>query len=424
MTVKVLIIDDSRDFRSLLRLFLNKQFEDIDIQEFDPETSGKPGSDYPWSDYDILLLDYKLGPVEDGLEWLKEFGKKDGFPPAIILTAEGDEYVAMRAIKLGAADYINKKDISAKRLKSMIDEAIEFTPVKRDEVEQEAENASKIFQKLALGETRENLADNTIGYKFVRKIGRGAMSDVYLAERNSDKQTVVLKILNLASVENEVLTKRFMLEAELLSGINSPFIVKVYDYGMTDEYAFIAMEFLPRGDLKQRFDLGFNDEIAVLYMNHIAHGLKAIHDAGIVHRDIKPANIMFRGDDSLAIADFGISKKEMLDEELTVTGQILGTPHYMSPEQGEGREIDARSDIYSAGVMLYEFLTREKPYKGNSATALIYQHVHADIPRLPPELNRYQKIIDKAMAKHPDNRYQTADEFIEVLTMAEQNIFF
>lgn len=421
MTIKVLIIDDSRDFRSLLRLFLNKQFNDIEISEYDPEESGKPDSNFDWANYNVLLLDYKLGLDEDGLQWLKEFGKLDGFPPTIILTAEGDEYVAIKSMKLGAADYINKKDVSAKRLAEMINEAIEFTPNRREECEAEANKASEILEQFGDDGIQTGTVD--IGYKFVRKIGHGAMSDVFLAERNSDKQTVVLKILNLKNVDNETYTKRFMQEAELLAGINSPFIIKVYDYGITDDYAYIAMEFLPRGDLKQRYDLGFTPEIATLYLNHIAYGLNEIHKVGIIHRDIKPANIMFRGDDSLAIADFGISKKLDEGQALTTIGQILGTPHYMSPEQGEGRAIDARSDIYSIGVMYYEFLAREKPYKGSTASSLIYQHVHADIPKLQGDLAPYQKIIYKTMAKDPDKRYQTAEELIEALTQAEQGIF-
>ena len=131
------------------------------------------------------------------------------------------------------------------------------------------------------------------------------------------------------------------------------------------------MEFFSRGDLKQRMERELSPEIAINYMTHIAYGLAAIHKIGIIHRDLKPANIMFRGDDSLALADFGISKRIDANEDLTTMGQILGTPHYMSPEQGEGRLVDIRSDIYSAGVLLFELLTGEKPFKGSTPASLI-----------------------------------------------------
>jgi serine/threonine-protein kinase PpkA len=131
---------------------------------------------------------------------------------------------------------------------------------------------------------------------------------------------------------------------------------------------------------------------------------------------------MFRGDDSLALADFGISKNIETGADLTTIGQVLGTPHYMSPEQGEGKSVDYRSDLYSAGVMLFELLTGEKPFTANTPSGVIYQHVHADIPALPPDLSRYQPMINRAMAKNPDDRYQSAREFIGVLEDAERTV--
>jgi serine/threonine protein kinase len=139
----------------------------------------------------------------------------------------------------------------------------------------------------------------------------------------------------------------------------------------------------------------------------------------VIHRDLKPANVMFRGDDSLALADFGISKKLDSGSNLTTLGQIMGTPHYMSPEQGEGIADDIRTDLYSAGVMLYELLTKEKPFSAPSPAALIYKHIHEDIPRLPEQLSQFQGIIDKLLAKKVDDRYSSASELIAALTPFE-----
>jgi len=210
-----------------------------------------------------------------------------------------------------------------------------------------------------------------------------------------------------------------VLEAELIAELDSPFVVKIYEHGLTEDYGFIAMEFFSRGDLKQRMELNIPPELAATYMIHITYGLKAIHKAGVIHRDLKPANIMFRGDDSLALADFGISKKMNSGANLTTLGQIMGTPHYMSPEQGEGLGVDIRTDLYSAGVMLYELLAKQKPYTAPSPAALIYKHVNEDIPRLPEELNRFQDIVDKLMAKKPDDRYSSASELIQALEPLE-----
>ncbi|MGH8248020.1 MAG: protein kinase domain-containing protein [Gammaproteobacteria bacterium] len=419
--MKILVIDDSPDFRALLEVYLKKQIPGVQIDEYDLERLGRPGDDFDWSPYNILLLDYKLGPTEDGLEWLKAFGKKPGFPPTVVLTAEGDEYVAVRAVKLGAAEYINKKDISPKRLKEVVESAADFSREKQAAQQKDLSQASAIVERIQREREAGPKAEFGAGYRFVRIIGQGAMSQVYLAERASDSQSLVLKLLDLTLIQDSTLIERFVQEAELIASLHSPFVVHIYEYGLTQRYGFIAMEFFPRGDLKQRMELRITPEIAFNYMTHVAYALEAIHRVGIVHRDLKPANLMFRGDDSLALADFGISKKMESGTDLTTIGQILGTPHYMSPEQGEGKPVDYRADLYSVGIMLYELLAGQKPYTAKSPAAVIYQHVHGDIPALPPELAQYQAIINKALAKDPDVRYQTARELIGVLEAAERS---
>lgn len=421
MVLKILVIDDSADFRALLHVYLKKELPDAVVEDYDIDSLGRPPDNYDWSRFDLLLLDYKLGEHEDGLDWLKSFRRKPGFPPTIILTAEGDEYVAVKAVKLGAAEYINKKDISPKRLRELIEDAVEYSQEEEQAHVAILNDATQIIRNIQEDKERLPEQDLNVGYRFVRLIGQGGMSNVYLAERTEDNHSLVLKIIDLSKVDDEKLIKRFIQEAELIAELNTPFVVKIFEYGLTNNYGFIAMEFFPRGDLKQRMELRMTPEIAFNYMTHISYGLDAIHGIGVIHRDLKPANIMFRGDDSLAIADFGISKKIQGKTSLTTIGQIIGTPHYMSPEQGEGHPIDYRSDIYSAGIMLFELLTGEKPYTAMTPAALIYQHVHADIPRLPDKLSAYQEMIDRTLAKDPADRYQSAAELIKVLELAESD---
>ncbi|MBT7950949.1 MAG: protein kinase [Gammaproteobacteria bacterium] len=419
--MNILIIDDSPDFRALLRVYLSKELEGLNIEDYDIENLGKPADNFDWSAYDLLFLDYQLGEEEDGLAWLKGFRRKKNFPPTIVLTAEGDEYVAIRAIKLGAADYINKKDISPLRLKELVEDAVEFGEDRDSAQEDLINDATQIIK--SIHKSKEDLPEQNldIGYKFVRLIGQGAMSHVYLAERVLDRQSLVLKILDLTKCDDETLLKRFLLEAELIAELNSPFVVQIYEHGLTEKYGYIAMEFFSRGDLKQRMELKLTPDVAFNYMTHICYGLAAIHRIGVVHRDLKPANIMFRGDDSLALADFGISKRIENDGGLTSIGQVLGTPHYMSPEQGEALPVDSRSDIYSAGILLFELLTGEKPFTAQTPAALIYQHEHGDLPTLPDQFRQYQFIIDKTLAKNPVDRYQTAMELVYVLEEAERD---
>lgn len=254
-----------------------------------------------------------------------------------------------------------------------------------------------------------------VGYKFIKMIGEGAMSRVYLARRTSDSATLVLKLLDTRRRREDTLVKRFIREAQLISGLKSRYVVKVYDQGFTDNYGYIAMEYFPRGDLKSRIELKLPPYLALRYMAHLALGLAAIHGVGIIHRDLKPANLMFRRDDTLVLADFGISKRISEDqsegqEELTMVGQVLGTPYYMSPEQGQGIEVDARADLYSAGIILYELLTGERPYRARTPAAIIYKHIHADLPKLPANLHRFQPLINRLMAKDPQYRYGSAKE--------------
>jgi serine/threonine protein kinase len=209
----------------------------------------------------------------------------------------------------------------------------------------------------------------------------------------TDQATLVLKIIDLKGVQDIQIVERFIREAEIVAGLDSPHVVRFYDHGLTQAYGYIAMEFFTRGDLKQRIERGLEVADALLYARHIAHGLAAIHAHGIVHRDLKPGNIMFRADDSLALADFGIARRLDDQNELTNQGSVLGTPNYLSPEQALGEPVGPAADLYSVGVMLFEMLAGRKPYRAESAAALIYQHVHAEIPLLPAPLHHLQPLV-------------------------------
>ena len=269
------------------------------------------------------------------------------------------------------------------------------------------ERDKKIFADLA---TYEGEVDN--GYKFVRLIGQGAHSRVYLAERLEDQLTLVLKIMDLQSIDDASVTQRFAQEAALLAEIDSPYVVKFYGHDFTPKYGYIAVEFFTRGDLKQRIENGVNLEEALLYTLNIAYGLEAIHTRNIVHRDVKPGNIMFRSDDSLALADYGISKHLGGSWDLTKTGSILGTLNYLSPEQGLGQKVDLRTDLYGLGMIMFEMLTGEKAYHASSPGALVYQHLYADVPTLPEHLAKFQSIVDHLLAKDPADLYQSASELV------------
>ena len=271
------------------------------------------------------------------------------------------------------------------------------------------------------------------GYRLVRKVGAGGMSEVFLAIRESDQMQVVLKVLqakpdsSLISESAELLG-RFIQEYTLLSKIDHPNVVKIFDQGFTDEHAFIAMEYFPGGDIRSQMlsswprDGRERRTLALSVLMQAAMALSAIHAHGIVHRDLKPENLMVREDGSMGLADFGIAKGTFAgdgDFGHTRHGEIVGTPYYLSPEQASGKRVTPASDIYSLGVIAYELLVGERPYKGDSLAQLLAQHLMGPVPQLPPPVADLQFMLDKMLAKDAADRYQSAEDLIEALSLHE-----
>lgn len=255
------------------------------------------------------------------------------------------------------------------------------------------------------------------GYRLHRELGRGGMASVYLATQISLEREVALKVMASALAADRSFSERFLREARTVAQLQHPAIVPVYDMGVAGHLHFLAMEYLPAGDLKRRLRDGTlaTTEVATV-LRQIALALDYAHGKGFVHRDVKPENILFRDDGSAVLSDFGIARAMHGGTRMTGTGLSLGTPHYMSPEQALGHEIDGRSDLYSLGVVLHEMLTGAQPYTAQDSLAVIFRHVNEPIPRLPRELaSTWQAMLDRLMAKDPGQRYQTGREIADDL---------
>jgi len=190
--------------------------------------------------------------------------------------------------------------------------------------------------------------------------------------------------------------------------------------GVADDHAYIAMEYFPAGDLRKRMREPMSIEQALDYAEQIARALAAVHEIGILHRDLKPGNIMLRNDGSLALIDFGLAKHVLRTADITAAGTIFGTPYYISPEQGHGDDVDARSDLYSLGIIFYEMLTKQRPYVASSPMQVIYMHRNSPLPEMSGELQRFEPLLHKLMAKEPKDRYQSAEEVLAALTALER----
>ena len=252
------------------------------------------------------------------------------------------------------------------------------------------------------------------GFRLLRRLGQGGMSRAFLAEYETTGATRVVKVLNIAEGGYDLL-RRFLQEYELISQIRHPHVATIFDCGQTDTHAYIVMEYLPGGDLRQRLERPLAPQQALEYLGQIAQALIAIHARGIVHRDLKPDNIMLREDGTLVLSDFGIAKDLSRTLSQTRYGEGLGTPYYLSPEQAQGGKVDQRSDLYSLGVMLFEMLTSDKPYHADDGPALLRKHVQEPVPTLPASLARLQPLLQRLMAKTQDERFATSEEALQAI---------
>jgi serine/threonine protein kinase len=239
------------------------------------------------------------------------------------------------------------------------------------------------------------------------------MSSVYLAEERARERKAVLKVLKRCRGDDDALWRRFFQECAMLSSIDHQHVVRIYDQGFGDELAYIAMEHLDGGSLRERIERGVSPRQALSLLSQAASGLAAIHRCGIVHRDIKPANLMLRASGTLVLTDFGVAKRLDVAESQTLHGEILGTPYYISPEQSQGGVVTPQTDLYSLGVIYHEMLTGRRPFSGETIVEILAQHVSAPLPRLPAALADHQDLLDGMLAKRTADRFESADALLE-----------
>jgi tRNA A-37 threonylcarbamoyl transferase component Bud32 len=401
MSIKMMIIDGQADFRSLLMHHVTTHWPDAIISAYNPTEAGYLPDEFSGAGNDIILLGSEHGD-RDGLAALRKFCKTSGFPAVVYFGPRSDNKAALKA---GAAAFFPRHEVRHDALTVQLSDILKSR--------RRVASTGSLF----VGDERTGIHPLIRGYNFLEKLGATSHSSIYLAERESTGVKVVLKVLlQLPDVADNIgAFDRFLQEYELIAEIAHPNIVSIYDLGVSDEHAHIAMEYIDAGDLRRRISAGITEPDAVRYLCQMAGALAEIHRVGILHRDLKPGNIMLRSDDTIALIDFGLAKRMRLRMELTDEGEIFGTPYYMSPEQGHGNGVDHRSDIYSLGVIFFEMLTGQKPFRADTAMGIIYQHAQAPIPLLRPRFAKYQALLNMMLAKLPDDRLQSASEIEEWL---------
>jgi len=250
-------------------------------------------------------------------------------------------------------------------------------------------------------------------YKIVEKIASGGMADVYLGYDLQLERKVAVKILHESYASSKNFVNRFKSEAQILSKLNNPNIVMVYEWGEFEGLYFIVMEYILGESLKEIIEKkgALSPEIIVNYSMQICNALEIAHNSNLIHRDIKPQNILITAEGKVKVADFGIAKYTSAD--ITKTINILGTAHYISPEQAQGKVLDLQTDIYSLGIVMYEMLTADLPFRGGSPIDISLRHI-GEQPTLPSKIifnvpEKLEKIIMKCLEKNPSNRYPSVN---------------
>ncbi len=390
--LNILIVDDHDDFRASLREHLARAMPHSSVDEI----SSTSGSTRALVDQalrsDVVFVDYELGSI-DGIKLVRALKHAKPQLPVIFLSGTGDEMLVARAFKAGATDYLSKKNVTTEAVEAAVKESLR---------EQHG-----VARALSIRARRDPVSDVRIkGYRIEYRLAQSALSSVYFARDVRGNRAVALKVMQgFVEHQSGETLERFLREYEAASSLNHRNIVRIYDFGFTDDQVYIAMEYVPGGTLRDRMVTApLSQEQCIEVLLQACDALDAMHQINVLHRDLKPGNVMFHADDAVCVIDFGLAKHAQLTAALTVPGRIYGTPYYMSPEQGQGLTMDVRSDLYSLGVMFYEMLCGSKPYAAGSALALVYKHTHAPVPTLPPNLARWQPLIDALMAKKGDDR--------------------
>jgi len=257
-------------------------------------------------------------------------------------------------------------------------------------------------------------------YRVLGRIGAGGMADVWLAEDTHLQRRVALKVLHRRFAQDREFVERFRREAESAAGLQDPNIVSVFDRGEFEDTYYIAMQYVEGPTLKQLIDRGLTPEQAVPLIRQVLEAARFAHRKGVVHRDLKPHNVLIDDEGKAHVTDFGIARAGV--SEITQTGSVMGTPHYLSPEQAQGFDVTAVSDLYSIGVILYEALTGRVPFEADSAVAVAMKQV-SQTPQRPSSINprvspALDAVVMRALEKEPGERFQNADAFIAALDAA------
>jgi CheY-like chemotaxis protein len=405
MKPTILVVEEERELRDWLRRHIEILWPEGLIEELQPSQFAARIWAANGMELDLIVLGARCGDAltgaldaVDALEQLRAARATSQAPPVVVIATGGNELSAVRAIQLGASDYLPRRLLNAQRLASALRTAMRVP-------------RAAAAPRARCSSTSRRGVDGPCAqlpqYTLLHKLGESSCAAVYLAYSVKLGRNVALKI-SKTTPDGATDSQEFAREYAAISALQHPSVVSIYDYGFHDGREFIAMEYFPCGDLKMRLRQPITIVESIEYAQRICAALHVVHAAGLLHRDLKPPNVMLRPDGSVVLIDFGLAKQLDVAHLNTVVGMLRGSPYYMSPEQAQGLPLDARSDLYSVGVILYEMLTGRKPYTGATAVEVMQQHVRGPRPALPPECAALEPVLDRLMAREREHRIADA----------------
>jgi len=403
--MRLMLIGDDPALLARLRTSVQIRWLDSDIVAYDPRARGPLPKDIRAQGFDAVVLDHAWCDTQEhsrGITELRRLTARAGFAPVIFMARGSGDALCAAALGAGACAALGREEPSSEGLFAAIAAAAALQASSRER---------RHHSGLVADEQRFS-GVRIPGYRRVRTLAVGHFAELHVAESDQHGELVAIKVARDITTDTDLdhAFRRLLQEHDMAQRVAPEFVVKVHDLGISDEHAYMIMEYFDSGDLRRRLRSPLRASEALRMALAIARGLAAVHATGVLHRDVKPANIMLRRDGGVALIDFGLAKDAALAADITDAGQIIGTPHYMSPEQGHGEPIDVRSDLYSLGIILFEMLTGRKPFTAENPMAIIYMHRKSPVPQLPEPLLDLQPLLDRFLAKDPAGRFESAQQ--------------